>query len=280
MRLRARCLIVVVLGLGSPLAAPAQVQVVVPNVYTSTEGPASTPLPIHVQNNPWTFQLVLSQSQLTGLVGRDLTGISFRHSAVEGGGYPLQVTTWSPYVIRVGPGVAPNSATGAFASNFTATPTQVRSGPFTADVLAWPNSGPGAPNPWGPEVTFDAPYHYAGGHLAVLITHPGSDNPNIGNALIDAAGSATPGRGTDYSYFAGQGFDVGSGSASNFLPVVRFTAVAPVPEPATCLLAGAAATGVCAVVRRLRRRGLTPPPGSEPQAPEPGRAESGTWTGR
>ena len=127
----------------------------------------------------------------------------------------------------------------------------------TAGFLAWPNNGPGAPNPWGPEIGFDTPYHYTGGHLAMLITHPGSDNPNIGNALLDAAGMNTPGRGIDYSYFAGQGFDINSGSSSNFLPVVRFTAVEPVPEPATWmiwLLLGTAFAGYQVWWRRSPRR--------------------------
>lgn len=229
---------------------------VVPNVYTNDEGPASTPLPIHVQDNPWTFQLILNQNQLTGLVGHDLTAISYRHSAVMGGGYPLQPTTWSNYVIRLGPSVAPNTATGTFAANFTAAPTEVHSGSFTVPPGAWPNFGPGNPNPWGPELVFDTPYRYTGGNLAMLMTHTGSDNPNIGNALIDAAGMNTLGRGTDYSYFAGQGFDVGAGAASNFLPVVQFSATAPVPEPTTCLLIGTVPLVVAATARRLRRRKL------------------------
>ena len=266
MCLRARCLAVIVLSASAPAAA----QVVVPNVYTNDEGPASSPVPIHVQNNPWTFQLILNQNQLTSLVGRDLTGISYRHSAVMGGGYPLQTTMWANYVVRLGPSVAPNTATGTFASNFTNAPTQVRAGSFTVSPGAWQNFGPGNPNPWGPEITFDTPYHYTGGHLSMLITHPGSDNPNIGNALLDAAGMASPGQGTDFRYFAGTGFDVLSGGASNFLPVVRFTDAAPVPEPATCLLVGATALGVGAAIRRRRRRRLSTPLGY-PSAEYPNR---------
>jgi hypothetical protein len=256
MRNLTHCFIMVFLGLVIPSRVTAQVQVVVPNVYTTTEGPGSSSLPIHIQNNPWTFQLILHESQLTSLVGQELTGISYRHSAVMGGGYPLQTTTWTNYVIRLGTSVAPGVAAETFANNFTSPPTQVRDGTFTVAPGAWPNFGPGAPNPWGPEITFDTPYHYSGGNLAMLITHPGSDNPNIGNALIDTTGSSSPGRGTDFSYFAGTGFDSLSGGASNFMPIVRFTAVTPVPEPTTCLMTCTIVMAVGAL-RRTRRSGVS-----------------------
>jgi hypothetical protein len=252
MRLRACC--VIAIGLASP-ALQAQTQVVVPNIYTTSEGPGSTAVPIAPTGNAWTLQLIINQNLLTGLVGRDLTGIAYRRSATAGGGYPTQSTTWSPYIIRLGPSVAPNAATGTLANNFTAAPTQVRSGSFTAGVLAWPNGGPPGPNPWGPTIAFDTPYHYTGGDLAMVITHPGSNNPNIGDAPLDTAGSASPGQGTDFSYFASTGFDVGTGSSSVFLPVVRFTAVAPVPEPATGLLVGSGAMAIGAAIRAIRRHG-------------------------
>jgi hypothetical protein len=226
-------------------------------VYENADGPASSPLPIHAQGNPWTFQLVLHESQLVAMLGMEITAISYRRSATEGGGYPLQTTTWSDYRIRMGPSVAPSAAAGTFASNFTAPATQVRSGSLTVPPFAWPNNGPPGPNPWGPEITFNTPYLYTGGNLAMLITHPGSDNPSIGNALIDSAGSASPGQGTAYRYFAGQGFDVASGSPSVFMPIVRFTTVAPVPEPGSALLAGAVVVVVGAVTAlRRRRRGI------------------------
>jgi hypothetical protein len=244
---------VVVLGLGSPSSVPAQVNVVVPNFYTNTNGTGVTAVPIDIQGHPWTIQLIYNQSQLTGLVGQDITGIAYRRGATAGGGYPLQTTTWSTYVIRLGPSVAPNAATGTYASNFTAAPTQVHSGSFTVPPFAWPNFGPPGPNPWGPVITFDTPYHYDGGNLAMLITHPGSDNTNIGNALMDTTTNSSPGIGTDYSYFANTGFDVPSGSPTQFMPIVQFTAVQPVPEPATCLLTGAAVMGVVAALRRRRR---------------------------
>jgi hypothetical protein len=251
MSLRTGCLIAVVVGWGS--TAPVYAQVVVPNFYESVEGPGSSALPVHIQGNPWTFQLIVHENQLTSLVGKELTAISYRRSATEGGGYPIQTTSWAPYVIRLGPSVAPAAATGTFADNFSASPTQVRSGTLTVPPFAWPNQGVPGPNPFGPEISFDTPYLYTGGNLAMLITHPGSDNPNIGNALMDTAGTASPGRGTDFVYFAGQGFDVSSGSTSVFLPIVRFTAITPVTESETTLLAAGGALCAFAALRRFHR---------------------------
>jgi hypothetical protein len=252
--LRARGLVAVALGLGLSSPAPAQeVQVVVPNFYTNTNGTGVTAVPIDTQGHSWTIQLIYNQSQLTGLIGQDITGIAYRRGATAGGSYPLSQTTWDPYVVRLGPSVAPNAATGTFASNFTAAPTQVHSGSFSVPTFAWPNFGPPGPNPWGPVLSFDVPYHYAGGNLAMLITHPGSDNTNIGNALMDTTTSTSPGFGTDYSYFAATGFDVPSGAATQFMPIVQFTAAQPVPEAEACLLVGATLVGAGVVRRRLRR---------------------------
>jgi len=230
---------------------PAQVNVVAPNFYTSTEGPGSSSVPIHITNNPWSFQLIIGASQLTGLVGTEITGFAYRHSAVMGGSYPLQTTTWSNYVVRMGPSVAPNAATGTFANNFTSTPTQVHAGAFTVSPGAWPNFGAPGPNPWGPILQFDAPYFYAGGDLAIFITHPGSNNPNIGDSLVDTTASTSPGLGTDYSYFASTGFDSASGATSVFMPIIRLTGVVSVAEPTTLLLAGLVVAGFVVGRRRL-----------------------------
>jgi hypothetical protein len=238
------------LALSPPVLA--QVNVVVPNVYTNTGGTGVTAVPIDTQGHSWTIQMIYDQSQLTGLVGQDITGIAYRRGATAGGGYPLQTTTWSSYVIRLGPGVATSATTGTFANNFTSAPTQVRSGSLTVPSFAWPNFGPPGPNPWGPVITFDTPYHYAGGNLAMLITHPGSDNTLIGNALMDTTMTTSPGYGSDYSYYANTGFDVSTGSASGFMPIVQFTAVQPVPEPASCLLTGAAVMAIGAALRTRR----------------------------
>jgi hypothetical protein len=278
MRFPARSLTLAIFGLASSPPAHAQVNVVVPNVYTNTVGGGVSAVPIDIQGHSWTIQLVYNQNQLTDLLGQDITGIAYRRGApASGGGYPLQTTTWSNYVVRLGPSVAPTAATGTYASNFTAAPSQVRSGSWTVPPFAWPNNGPPGPNPWGPVLTFDTPYHYTGGNLAMLITHSGSDNPNIGNALMETTTSTSTGMGSDYVYYANTGFDVSSGSASGFMPVVQFTAVQSVPEPASCLLIGAVVIALGATRRTPRCRGLTTPFWPEPLAPDLGGSDAKTY---
>jgi hypothetical protein len=260
---RAPWLAVALLGCW-PAAAHAQTQIVVPNAYQNLNGLGVSDLPIDIQGHSDTLQLIISGSQLTNLVGMDLTAISYRRGATQGGGYPLQTTTWSNYVIRLGPSVAPNSATGAFASNYTAAPTQVRSGPWTVPPFAWPNFGPPGPNPFGPDATFNTPYLYTGGNLALLITHTGSDNPNIGNALMDTTTHTSPGFGTDYSYFTDFSFDSALGSSTEFMPIVRFTAVAAVPEPGSVLTVAALVSFIVA-----RRHGVNTTRNGGPGRVEP-----------
>jgi hypothetical protein len=227
-------LLCVIAGLAAALETRGQdVFHVAPVIYTNAEGPGSTPTPIHIQGAPRTFQFIINESQLTGLVNTQITGISYRHSAVSGGGYPLQTTTWAEYSISLGASVAPSSATGTFANNFTAGSTLVRTGSFTAAPFSWPNPGPPGPAPWGPIIDFDTPYFYTGGHLAMLITHPGSDNPNIGDALIDATGSSSPGQGTDYSFFIENVFNGTAGTSNLFMPIVQFSGFSSVPEPSS-----------------------------------------------
>jgi hypothetical protein len=117
---------------------------------------------------------------------------------------------------------------------------------LTVPPLAWPQGSPPAPSPWGIEITFNTPYLYTGGNLALLVTHPGSNNPDQGNSLLDASASSSPGLNTDYAEVAANSFNATAGNLSNFVTVVRFTGVpAAVPEPTTLLLV---AVGLALVV--------------------------------
>jgi hypothetical protein len=222
------------LGLWLAARAPAQDYVTVPNVYATSSGGGASAILIAPQNNPWTVQLLWNPNQLTGLApGSQITGVTYRLNAVVPNGYPLQTTTWADYRISLGPSVLPSQATATFADNFLAPPTLVRSSTLTAAPFAWPTGGGGPPNanPWGVEIPFDTPYVYTGGPLALLVTHPGSNNPSFGNALLDATFSGSPGQGTDFTMIAGTGFNATTGASSVFSTIVRLTVV-PVPEPA------------------------------------------------
>src|SRR5689334_529952 len=135
-----------------PRHLDAQDYVVTPNIYTNAEGPGSSNILIGQQNNPWTIQIILSSTQLTGLVNHNLTGVTYRLTNIIPGPYPLVTTTWAEYSIRVGQSVAPNAAGTNFANNFLTSSTLVRSGPLTVPPLAWPQGSPPAPSPWGIEI--------------------------------------------------------------------------------------------------------------------------------
>jgi hypothetical protein len=232
-------------------SASAQVVTVIPNVFADAEGPGSNNSLIRNQDNPRTVQLLWNANQLTSLVGLQITGITYRLSGNLPGGYPLQTTTWADYRVSLGPSVAPNQATETFATNFTAPPTLVRSGAWTVAPFSWPVPiGGVGPSPWGVELTFDRPYLYTGGHLALLVSHPGSNNPDQGNSLLDATVNTSPGFGVDYRMFTGTAFNGTSGTETGFPNVVRLTAA--IPEPCSLALGGFAA--LISLAPRARRR--------------------------
>jgi hypothetical protein len=250
-----RWIISLTVGLALASGARAQVVVAVPNVFTNTTGSGLSQVLIGIQGNPRTSQFIWDTNQLTGLIGMEITGVRYRlHTAIPNG-YPLQTTTWSDYRISAGPSVTPALATGTYASNFLTPPTLVRSGPLTVPPFAWPTGGSGSnPDPWGVFIPFDTPYIYTGGPLAMLFTHPGSDNPNQGNALLDSTSSSSAGNGVDYTNIGSAGFNATTGASTVFSTIIQLSAV-PAPEPTSLVLVGMAGALVIPMFRRSRRRG-------------------------
>lgn len=208
----------------------------VPNVYTNAEGPGSSNSLIRNQANPRTIQIIINENQLTGLLNHAISGITYRLSNNLPNGYPISQTTWSDYTIQLGGSVAPVDAIDLFASNFSTSPTTVRTGPLSVSPFSWPVGTPPSPSPWGVQIQFSSTYLYTGGHLAMLITHPGSDNLDQGNSLLDATSSASPGVGVDYTTFTGNSYMATQGVETVFHNVIRFTGIAAVPEPGTVAL--------------------------------------------
>jgi hypothetical protein len=221
-------------------ASAQPIHIVTPNIYTNAEGPGSSNVHIAPLNNPRTVQVILNENQLTGLINHHLTGVTYRLTNIIPGPYPLQTTTWADYSIRLGPSVAPVNASPTFANNFIAASTLVRTGPLTVPPFAWPQGSPPNPSPWGIEILFQTPYLYTGGHLAFQLIHPGSDNPSQGNSLLNATGMASPGQGIDFRNVVATSNTSPTGVLNNFSTVMRFTAIAAVPEPGTLLLTGVA----------------------------------------
>jgi hypothetical protein len=208
--------------------------VTAPNIYATAEGPGSSNGLIRNLANPRTVQLIFDQNQLSGLVNHQITSVFYRLSSNLPGGYPLVQTTWTEYQIQLGPSHSPVDADVTFAANYVSSPVMVRTGPLSVATFSWTIGT--NPSPWGVEILFNTPYFYTGGHLAMQVTHPGSNNPDQGNSLLDASSGSSPGVGVDYTAFSANTFNALSGIETPFVNVIQFKGIAAVPEPRSLLL--------------------------------------------
>src|SRR6188474_726378 len=158
---------IAILALGSACAAQATLGVV-PTAYTSTGGTGTF---LYMVTTPRTYQLIINANQLTGFVGENLNGLSWRLPNSATGPWPPVDINFAAFDIFVGPGVAPSAtSTAGTASNYAGTPVQVRSGPLTMTTGSYTSGG--APNSFGPQIAF-TDYLYTGGHLAIEVRHSG-----------------------------------------------------------------------------------------------------------
>ncbi len=166
---------------------------VVPPAYTSSNGTATFLGPL--ANSSRTYQLLINANQLTGMIGQNLTAVSFRSLASATTVWPPSDYTISNYRIYLSESVAPSARSLAFFSqNVVGPQTLVRSGSLLIPDSTY--SIGSSPNQFGPEITFDIPYYYAGGHLLIEIRQTGFTGTS---RSVDAIGSTTSGYGTDFS---------------------------------------------------------------------------------
>ena len=238
---------VVVLAAAS-VAAHAQ-YVVVPGAYANTAA-SSSGFNLPLNSGGRTGQAIINANQLGDIaVGSQITGISFR--LYTGASQNFGGATWNDYRISVGESVAPLSASSTFSTNFLSGATLVRSGALTLAANSFTRGA--NPNPWGVEITFDTPYTYTGGHLAIQINH-GASSASIpsGTNLLEIARADNAGYvAGNFRYLAGSGGTANdlTGSNDGFF-VSRLSVMAPVPEPATCAALG---LGALALLRRRRK---------------------------
>ncbi|MEX2244120.1 MAG: PEP-CTERM sorting domain-containing protein [Fimbriimonadaceae bacterium] len=225
---------------------------VVPNAYENVAASASG-LNTFIRDlgNTRTGQLLINSNQLSTLnVGDQITGFSFRLWTGSTLNFPATTATWTDYTINVGVGVAPLLSTTLLATNFAGTPTMVRSGALVVGAGAYSGTG-GPPRPWGTEISFQTPYVYTGGHLAIEVRHTGSDIVN--NAANDFLEVATT---LDAGYLAGDFRSYTAvGNAATLGALTNFTvtrlSVTPIPEPASIAALG---LGALALMRRRKRK--------------------------
>ncbi|MBK8549767.1 MAG: T9SS type A sorting domain-containing protein [Ignavibacteria bacterium] len=194
----------------------ATVLLVVPNSYTATPGTATFLGPL--ANAPRTYQLLINSNQLTGLVGFNLNGLTWRIPVSATGNWPSAEVIYTNYDIYLSGSVAPSERSLTFANNIVGTQTQVRSGELRIAENTYPSGG--NPNDFGDEITFTTPWLYNGGNLLIEIRHTGFTGTS---RSVDAIGTAISGYGTDFSACWTGNYTGTSGAQGNF-GVVRLTA--------------------------------------------------------
>jgi hypothetical protein len=213
---------------------------VVPNIYAGAAAPGSF---LTFTGAGRSYQYVIDESQLAGLVGMNIVGMRTRLNETLTVPDPTANMSTTDLEVWIGPGVDPSVMGTNVAGNFTSAPTQVRDG---AMVIAAGSFGTGNPAPFGPMVALD-PWLYAGGDLAVFMTWEGWTGDTLS---FDAALTSSPGYGTTYaSRWIGSFNATELGNAANFL-VTDFVG-APVPEPGSLVAIGLGLT-LLAYKRRQR----------------------------
>jgi hypothetical protein len=218
--------------------------IVLPNANTSVSGNAITGFPLG--DGDRTFQWVYSNSQLSSVVGDQITSLGFRlPSGASTVTIPLNFTAWN---LQVGTSLnAPGSLSSNFAANQGAGTLTVLSGPLT--IPANSLIGGAGPNPFL-DLNFTTPFTYLGGDLLFTLSLSG----NTDDVAVDANTLPNPVTDTVGDQFS---FNATTGTAQFFNSPVTQIGFAPpapvVPEPSALALAGLGLTCL-AIARTLRRR--------------------------
>jgi hypothetical protein len=216
------------------LAWTARADVVVPNSAAGVEADGVFSL-TSTATAGRTYQFTIDSGQLTGLVGQNIVGLQWRLNGASTAAWPPANTTYAFWDVFVGPGVDPSAMTTTFATNFTAAPTQVRSGPLAITAGTFPFGG--SPNAFGPALDFTTPFLYTGGDLAIemrFAQQVGSTTQSPFDGVLASGGPAN-GWGVDFSSRFATNSTATTGTNANFL-VTNLV----VPEPASIALIGIA----------------------------------------
>lgn len=142
-----------------------------------------------------TYQLIIDDSQLTTLVGKYLTSISFRLPSNATSSWHATDATFSNYEVFLSNGVEPVDRQFNFSANVVGTQTQVRSGSLVVPAGALTSGSD--PNAFSYDIVFNTPYLYnSGQNLVIEIRHTGND---VGSRSTNSTGTSTAGYGTLYT---------------------------------------------------------------------------------
>lgn len=182
---------------------------VIPTAYSTTPGTATFLGPL--ANAARTYQLLIHESELTGLAGGTVEGLTFRLPVSATASWPIEPTTFTNFDIYLSGSVTPADRSLTFANNAVGVQRLVRSGSLIIPVNSFPSGG--SPNPFGEVIDFDSSYLYSGGHLLIEIRHSGF----AGNSRsVDAIGTSVSGYGTLFSACWTGSYTGTAGSQGNF----------------------------------------------------------------
>jgi hypothetical protein len=143
---------------------------VVPSNYTSTPGDAG--FTSQFATSARTYQLLIHESLLTELIGKDLHGVSWRLPIAASSDWPAAQVTFTDYDFYLSESVAPADRNLAdFSANVVGPQKKVKSGSLTVPASSYTFGN--TPNDWGPEMLFDSLWLYTGGHLLIELRHTG-----------------------------------------------------------------------------------------------------------
>lgn len=221
-------------------AGATSASVVVPNSFESADGNSSFAGPL--SRFARTYQLLVDDSQMTGAVGQQITGVTWRLPGSTTSTWPAADVTYASFDIYLSGSVEPSARSLTLAENVVGPQTQVRAGSLVIPANSFTDTNPG-PSPFGFVINFDTPYTYTGGNLLLEMrqsAHDGTDRS------VDAASTAaSTGYGTLFSALWGTGSEATTGIQANAV-VTQFVTV--VPEPGAMALLAHVAAGL------MRRR--------------------------
>jgi hypothetical protein len=243
---RTSCLPSIVTGVFLALAtvSPVLADVVVPNSAQGAPGGGTFLGPLSTAQR--TYQLLIDDVELTGLLGQQISGVTWRLLPSAVNNYPAADATFTSFDIRLSGSVDPSARSLTFADNVVGPQTLVRSGPLNIPAGSFPAGG--SPTTFGHVVTFDTPYTYTGGNLLMELRHTGISSASASVDSVLASGGPSNGYGVRFSAAWQSSYTATSGLQGNAV-VTNFLVV---PEPAAAGLASLAFVAVAS--RRTRRR--------------------------
>jgi len=209
---------------------------VVPNAFENAAAAGAFVGPL--ANSARTYQLLIHESQLSGLAGLELTGLTWRLGPNISAAWPALDASFGEYNIFLSGSVDPADRSLTFSENVVGPQTQVRSGSLSIGAESFTVGS--NPNEFGMTIGFSN-YLYTGGNLLVEIRHSGSNSTSRSVEAVPASSGGPVGYGTLFSAAWQSGIDATEGFQGNF-SVTQFTAIPTPGALSLALIAGLAAT--------------------------------------